>query len=238
MGGICMQESDKVMVRKRSALPRRRKAVLIYGVVLIIIVALCAFDAALQKPLRELACEQARAAALEALNSAVIDVMCSEEYGFGAEEFTRLDMDENGAKMLMVDARRLNILAARIAAQAQLLIGELGASGVSIPLGTASGIALFTGAGPQIRIEFVPVGSVSAYYSSSLSEAGINQTKYTAALTLQANVRLALSGSEELISVTNSATVCEALVVGEVPQVYTNVGTVEDALNLIPTDIP
>lgn len=233
-----MQESNEVMVRKRSVLQGSRKTALICGAILIVIIAVCAFDAALQEPLRELACERVRAVALEALNSAVLDVMCSEEYGFAEEEFTRLDTDENGAKLLMIDARRLNILAARIAAQAQRLIGDLGASGVSVPLGTASGIAVFTGAGPQIRIEFVPIGSVSAYYSSSLSEAGINQTKYTASLTLHANVRLALSGSEELISVTNNATVCEALIAGEVPQVYTNVGTVEDALNLIPTDIP
>lgn len=233
-----MQEPSGIVVRKRSTPPMQRRRVALCIAVIAVIVAVCAFDAAIKKPLRELACEQVRSVALKALNAAVLDVMCGDDYNFSAEEFTRVETDETGVGMLMVDARRLNILAARIADQAQRTIGELGESGVSIPLGTASGIALFTGAGPDIRIEFVPVGSVSAYYSSSLSEAGINQTKYTASLTLQANLRLALSGSEDLISVTNNATVCEALVTGEVPQVYTNVGTVEDALNLIPTDIP
>lgn len=47
-----------------------------------------------------------------------------------------------------------------------------------------------------------------------------------------------MPGIYELIRVSTEAAIAENIIAGEVPQVYTNVASEEDMLNLIPTDLP
>ena len=51
-------------------------------------------------------------------------------------------------------------------------------------------------------------------------------------------IQLVMPGIYELIRVSTEAAIAENIIAGEVPQVYTNVASEEDMLNLIPTDLP
>ena len=50
--------------------------------------------------------------------------------------------------------------------------------------------------------------------------------------------RLILPGVTDTIQVSAEAAIAESIIVGDVPEVYTNVANEEDMLNLIPSDKP
>ena len=161
--------------------------------------------------------------ATEAMNQAITESLNS-----GSDYDCLITSYDNGEKvyMLQADARRMNLLASECCAAAQKRIAEVGEQGVSLPLGTVSGITYLTGRGPRIRVTFTP----------TLSSSGINQSLYRVNLRLTASIRLIMPGISRSIKVSSEAAIAESIIVGEVPQVYTNVESTDDMLNLIPTE--
>ena len=139
--------------------------------------------------------------ATEAMNQAITESLNS-----GSDYDCLITSYDNGEKvyMLQADARRMNLLASECCAAAQKRIAEVGEQGVSLPLGTVSGITYLTGRGPRIRVT--------------------------------ASIRLIMPGISRSIKVSSEAAIAESIIVGEVPQVYTNVESTDDMLNLIPTE--
>lgn len=187
-------------------------------------------------PLESLAEKRVSAAASKLLNDSLKEVM--EEYakeGGGAFASEQSSSRENS--VLFIDAVGMNLMAARVTERAQQKVAELGASGIEVPLGSASGLPILNGVGPRLKIGIEPIGEVSSSFSSSFEDAGVNQTRYRADLRLNANIQMLIMGKARSVSATVSAPVCETIVVGGVPAAYTNVESMEDALNLIPTDV-
>lgn len=86
--------------------------------------------------------------ATEAMNQAITESLNS-----GSDYDCLITSYDNGEKvyMLQADARRMNLLASECCAAAQKRIAEVGEQGVSLPLGTVSGITYLTGRGPRPR---------------------------------------------------------------------------------------
>ena len=145
--------------------------------------------------------------ATEAMNQAITESLNS-----GSDYDCLITSYDNGEKvyMLQADARRMNLLASECCAAAQKRIAEVGEQGVSLPLGTVSGITYLTGRGPR--------------------------SLYRVNLRLTASIRLIMPGISRSIKVSSEAAIAESIIVGEVPQVYTNVESTDDMLNLIPTE--
>ncbi|MBE5785753.1 MAG: sporulation protein YunB [Clostridiales bacterium] len=176
-----------------------------------------------------------RAVAARAMNDAILDSMGNET------NYAKLiEVHESAERVYMLQANthKMNILAADCAEAAQERIAQMGEQGISIPLGTVTGIAFLAGKGPGISVSFSPAGSVESEFHSEFVSSGINQTLYRVNLQLTASVRLVMPGVSETISVRAEAAIAESIIVGEVPGVYTNVASEEDMLNLIPTEIP
>lgn len=171
--------------------------------------------------------------ATEAINQAITESLNS-----SPDYDSLITSYNNGEKtyMLQADTRRMNLLASECCAAAQKHIAAIGEQGVSLPLGTVSGITYLTGRGPRIRVTFTPAGSVYSEFCSTLSSSGINQSLYRVNLRLTASIRLIMPGISRSIKVSSEAAIAESIIVGEVPQVYTNVESTDDMLNLIPTE--
>lgn len=182
-----------------------------------------------------LAIARIRSVAARAMNDAILDSMGDET------NYARLiQVHESSERVYMLQANthKMNILAADCAEAAQQRIAEMGDQGITIPLGTVTGISFLAGKGPGIQVTFSPAGSVQSEFHSEFVSSGINQTLYRVNLLLTASVRLVMPGVSEIISVRAEAAIAESIIVGDVPQVYTNVASEEDMLNLIPTDVP
>lgn len=220
-------------LRRRRSLAKRllTAAILITAVAAILFILI---SANILPALRALGTARMKAISTHAMNDAILESMGeSEEYLQLIERF------ENGNRvyLLQADTRGMNLLAASCAKAAQDRVTKLGEQGISVPVGTASGIPIFSGKGPQIRIFFTPAGSVTSEFESEFVSSGINQTLYRVKLRMTASLKLVMAGVSETVTVQAEAAIAENVIVGDVPQVYTNVASEEDMLNLIPTDV-
>ena len=182
-----------------------------------------------------LAIARIRSVAARAMNDAILESMGDET------NYARLiQVHESSERVYMLQANthKINILAADSAEAEQERIAQMVDQGISIPIGTITGISFLAGKGPSLKVTFSPAGSVQSEFNSEFVSSGINQTLYRVNLLLTASVRLVMPGVSETISVRAEAAIAESIIVGDVPEVYTNVASEEDMLNLIPTETP
>ena len=213
-----------------------RRFLITASAIVILIIALTTWIGGnMREAMAALASARIRAVSAKAMNDAILDTMES-----NSAYTALLHIRENGTKVYMVqaDPQQMNLLAAQCAEAAQERIAALGEQGISIPIGTITGLTFLSGKGPSIHISFTPAGSVQSQFSSEFTSSGINQTLYRVNLKLTASVQLVMPGVYQSISVTAEAAIAENIIVGEVPEVYTNVASEEDMLNLIPTEVP
>ncbi|MDO4567981.1 MAG: sporulation protein YunB [Clostridia bacterium] len=173
-----------------------------------------------------------KAMVTEALNDAIIDTV--EQYAAGIE-LLDISRTEDGVYLIVANTVAMNTVAAHCIEFAQDAIAAFAEQGVSVPLGTMTNIPFLAGVGPQVSFKFAPVGSVESDFTSELTSAGINQTLYKVNLKLAATVSLIMPTQIKTLDVSASAAIAESVIVGDVPEVYTNVPE-EDMTNLIPTD--
>ncbi len=213
---------------------RRRKLLLCLLTVLLAAGgALWYVNARLRPVLEGLASARVESAAARAMNEAILEVLGGTAAG---ELLSARESKEGHISLLTADTGQLNLLAADCAAAAQRRIMDLGEQGVSIPLGTLSGIPLLAGLGPRLSFRFTPVGMVQSSFHSEFRSAGINQTLHRITLQLTGTVRVVLPGRSYSVTVSAQAPVAENVIVGDVPEAYTNVANEKDLLNLIPSN--
>lgn len=173
-----------------------------------------------------------RQLAVEAINKAVREVMQS---GIGYTDLVQVTQDNQGrVTMIQANTLLMNDIASRAALQVQRNLQALGNEGVELPLGSALGIGLFSGAGPRIRVNVVPVGSVATRFSTAFESAGINQTRHQISLMTNTQVRIVIPTGADTVQVEASVPVAESIIVGEVPQTYLNSTSLEQMLDLVP----
>ena len=214
----------------------RTKAITVFALVAIVIFSVfLAVDSLISKPMLTVAQEQAKRTANELLTKAVLSV--AEEYAQeDAGAMAVCSADSQGRSILYIDSQKLTLEAMRIIDAAQKELGILNEIGISLSLGTASRIPLLSGRGPKLKAMIEPLGAVSGRITSSFSSAGVNQTKYSAFIELKAELKVIFAGRERIVTVSSAAPVFETIIIGDVPDAYTDVNSMNDALNLIPAD--
>ncbi len=178
-----------------------------------------------------LASARVQAIAAQAMNDAILEIVRD---GADYSDLVTIYASEDKVYLLQANSSKLNVLAADCGNAALRRITALGEQGVRIPVGTITGIPLFSGMGPQITMRFTPAGTVKGSFESEFTSAGINQTMHRINIRLTATVRVILPGESHTLTVDATAPVAENIIVGDVPNAYTNVANEEDLLNLVP----
>ena len=101
-------------------------------------------------------------------------------------------------------------------------------------MGTLTGIAIFNGRGPKIKLSASPVGIIGSSFDSTFTNVGINNTLHKIYLNVNARVDMTLPIKKQTINIEQQVLLCESVIVGKVPNVYLNSGTSEKILNLVP----
>ena len=187
----------------------RRKRKALAGLLLVLLAAAGALwyvNASLRPVLEGLASARVESAAARAMNEAILEVLGSAATG---ELLSARESNQGHVSLLTADAGKLNLLAADCAAAAQRRIQDLGEQGVSVPLGTLSGVPLLAGLGPRLSFRFTPVGMVQSSFHSEFRSAGINQTLHRITLQLTGTVRIVLPGRSYSVTVSTQAPVAE-----------------------------
>lgn len=174
----------------------------------------------------------ARSLAVHVLNQAVQEMV---DTGIAYDEIMQVHRDEAGrVTLLKANTSLMNGLASETALRAQASLASLENQFISIPLGAALGMTILAGSGPRIRVQILPVGAVSAQFSTEFQSAGINQTRHRILLTLEATVRLVIPTGVREVAVSTQMAVAESIIVGQVPDSFVDVNNDSDMLNLLP----
>ncbi len=212
---------------------RKRWSIIALGIAAILASGFIFVNANLRPVLLGLSSARVQSVAAKAMNDAILEVV-SDQYDY--DSLINIRATDSKVYFLQANSARLNALAADCANAAQERIAELGDQGVSVPLGTISGIPIFAGRGPRVMMHFTPAGAVTSSFDSVFRSAGINQTLHRINLKLTATVRVILPGETHTLTIDATAPIAENIIVGDVPDAYTNVANEEDLLNLVPGD--
>ena len=100
-------------------------------------------------------------------------------------------------------------------------LSQMSDTQLSIPIGTLTGSALLAGHGPRLTVKMQSTGSCSAHFENQFSDAGINQTTHSILLYVDVSVTILLPGLSTRTQVSSSFSVAETVIVGDVPDTYT-----------------
>jgi sporulation protein YunB len=201
---------------------------------LVVIVSSILFvEGNLTRVVLSLAQAQARAMAVRILNEAAAELLASGEVTY--DTLMHVTADESGrVRLIQANTPEMNRLAAKVSIMSQEKLQATRDQVVRVPLGSALGMTLFAGAGPRIEVQVLPVGSVQVEFHTDFQTAGINQTRHRISLTLTAAMQLVIPTGAQKMEVTTQVAMAESIIVGEVPDTFTDVGHDMDMLDLVP----
>jgi len=138
-------------------------------------------------------------------------------------------------ELLRVNTLLLNTLALRVANLAQEMLVDLGEQGLSVPIGTLSGLTFLAGRGPDFNIRAYPVGAVDIRFDTQFVSAGINQTRHLIILAIDTEMSVILPGVQTFETRTELIMV-DSIIVGRIPDAVLNmgVGGWGEMLNFVP----
>lgn len=120
------------------------------------------------------------------------------------------------------------------AARNQLLLSVLAALResdcitVSIPLGNLFGAEILSGRGPRMEVRVLLAEGATAHMDSQFTTEGINQTLHRVLFSLSVHLTVMTPTRPVTATVTQSYPVSETVIVGEVPDAYTQISRLTD----------
>ncbi len=136
------------------------------------------------------------------------------------EDLISVKVDSRGRVVLMQpNTGEINRLASDATITVQELIKNT-KDKIHIPLGQLLGSQLLAGRGPDIPIVIVPVGTVESRVYDVFEQAGINQTRHKIYLQIRSTVRILIPLLSSQVEIKAEVPLTEAVIMGEVPQVY------------------
>ena len=180
-----------------------------------------------------LAQAQARSLAVRTLNEAAAELLSSGEITY--DTLMHVTADESGrVRLIQANTPQMNRLAAKVSLMSQEKLQATRDQVVRVPLGSALGMTLLAGVGPNIEVHVLPVGSVQAAFHTDFQTAGINQTRHRVTLQLTAQVQLVIPTGTKTVEASTQVAMAESIIVGEVPDTFTDVGSDMELLDLAP----
>ena len=169
--------------------------------------------------------------------AAVSDAIESGEIQY--DRLITLQKDNSGRiTALQSNMAEFNRLQSAITEDVLHRLSQMSDTQLSIPIGTLTGSALLAGHGPRLTVKMQSTGSCSAHFENQFSDAGINQTTHSILLYVDVSVTILLPGLSTRTQVSSSFSVAETVIVGDVPDTYTQFDSGNAAEDDAPTSTP
>lgn len=227
MSYISYVNKECKVIRKRS----KKKGLIVALVIISAIIAGVVFFVVrnVNPVIEAISSEKIRAIATEAVSKSVLDIMSQNT---SHDYISIVRDDKNSIKSVDINTDTINGLAHTITIEAQKNINSAGQDGITIPVGSLSGITLLTGIGPNINIKIYLVGSTQTQIISEFTDTGINQTSHRLYFDIQGSVAVAVPGLKSNVKTSTRVLMSETIIVGDVPSTYLHAVSVGDMLDL------
>ncbi len=187
-------------------------------ILIILLIAVLLIDAKLRPALYDLAALEAYAISSKSVNSAVEKILSENAPAYS--EIVSINYTENNAVSgITTDIVKLNLFKSRVTNAIDSEFIRKGKTEITVSLGSASGVALFSGWGPYIDIGVGFSSSTQSDFENIFTSAGINQTQHSVMLNIETTVILSMSGKRIPQTVRTSFCVAQTVIVGTVPDV-------------------
>ena len=217
---------------KRKRVPKKAKILIIVGAVLAaVIVAVVFFQKNVTKILYRLSEASVQSMTVISVNEAVSETLERIDY----DSLVTVTHGSDGAMTgISANAQNVNLLARTTATLSMANLSARSENGIKVPVGAFTGIEFLAGFGPKVTFKIISVSRVSCEFESAFSSAGVNQTRHSVYMDVEATVTVVMpSGSKEISSVTE-VLVAESVIVGEVPDVFLQGDIFGERYDLVP----
>lgn len=156
----------------------------------------------------------------ESVNDAIIDSLNDK---IKYSDLIKIEKNNAGDIVLITaNSYKVNLISREITQLSANNVKNKLSGGVPVPSLAFTGIGLIAGLGVKINIKMLNVSSVYCDFDSSFMSVGINQTlhKIYAKITSEVKINVPLNERTEIFE--TSVLLTEAVLVGEVPDVYLN----------------
>lgn len=144
--------------------------------------------------------------------------------GFAYEDIISFVTDGDGKiNAVTTDIIAANKLKSSLALSILTRITNVDQTELGIPIGNLTGISVFAGRGPLMKVLVIPIGSVQTELSSQFVSAGINQTRHRIIMEVTSNVDIILPSETVSTTVSVNVVIAETVIVGSVPESYTEI---------------
>ena len=166
------------------------------------------------------------------INDAVYEMTRGED---GAElEIIHTNEDTQGdLQLVTLNTSLLNKIGTEIAKRVNNDIYYNKTEKIRMSLGSLVGSKLLSQTGPYFTFDIIPVAVINVGYKTEFESAGINQSKYKVYLDVKTETRLLVPFMSEKFEADNTVLIAEAVIVGDVPETYTNIPK-EEISELVP----
>ena len=161
--------------------------------------------------------------------SDMISEAINEQIANGNIDYDRiiaLDKDANGnIAALQTDMAEINRLRRELSELINEKIMDINIAQLGIPVGNVLLPSIFSGLGPKIPIQVTSVNNASTDFSSSFTQAGINQTLHQISVTASMDITVLVAGGTRTTTISQDMVVAQTVIVGTVPNSWIQTGT-------------
>ncbi len=176
---------------------------------------------------------QIKSYATKSINYAIADTM-NQNISYGDLVIIVKDKNENVA-YIEANSVRINLLSKSMSKVVMLNFLEFAKIPIKISIGSFSGISILSGVGPKVAFNVSPFGEVLCSFSSNFESAGINQTYHKLYLIISLKIYVVFPFRRLQVNSESEVLLCETLIIGKIPEVYLNSGSLTEMLNLVPS---
>ena len=232
------QATYKIYSRKRLCLNsgnkrrnRKIKNIMPFIMIIIIAISVCFLVWKSIDPIFETICkDEAKAIATKITNEQSTIIIKQYDY----EDFFTIQKDENNKiQMISANILKINEISSDIALNVQNQLNNYTENDISIPLGSATGIKLFAGLGPRIKVKISTIGTIDTNLKSEFIEKSINQTLHRVYLEVESTVNILTPFFTIEEKIYNQVMLGENVILGEIPSTYYNLEGLKDNSNAL-----
>ncbi len=156
------------------------------------------------------------------INETVLDVVQKDNF----DSLVNLIKDsENRITGIETNIIRVNVFKSRIVKDITERLNSINNEKFSVPLFAFLNNPFFSERGPVIFFNIRPVGIIKTDLNSSFVSVGVNQSKHQIDLICNCEILIVMPSFRIEHSVSTTVPVSQTVIVGDVPQTYTNVTT-------------
>ena len=212
---------------------KKRLLIFVLIVVFIITAILLYFNKVVNPIILSITESKVASLSTKAVNSAVSEILV--ENNLYEDLVTICTNDAGDVVMIQANSVLINKLSRDLARASQTKLDTIGAQGVSIPMGSFTGMPIFIGRGPEVRLKIMPIVAIQCSFLSEFVQAGINQTNHKIYVNLTATINVVLPVANKQIVSNTQLLICENIIVGKIPEVYLSSSGIKNLMDLIPS---